>query len=61
MTFSLRSGGASPRGWTAAASPYAFTGKVRRVIFDLQPAHHEAEQDLHRHDVHQAIARGIAG
>ena len=42
-------------------APYAFTGTVRRVVFDLQPAHHEAEQDLHRHDVHQAIARGIAG
>ena len=42
-------------------APYAFTGTVRRVVFDLQPAHHEAEQDLHRYDVHQAIARGIAG
>ena len=42
-------------------APYAFTGTVRRVVFDLQPAHHEAEQDLHRHDVHQAIAQGIAG
>lgn len=42
-------------------APYAFTGTVRRVVFDLQPAHHKAEQDLHRHDVHQAIARGIAG
>jgi hypothetical protein len=42
-------------------APYAFTGTVRRVVFDLRPAHHEAEQNLHRHDVHQAIAQGIAG
>jgi len=42
-------------------APYAFGGTVKRVVFDLQPAHHEGELDLHRHDVHQAIARGIAG
>jgi hypothetical protein len=42
-------------------APYAFTGTVKRVVFDLMPAHHEAEQDLHRHQAHQMIARGIAG
>jgi len=42
-------------------APYAFTGTVRRVVFDLRPAHHAAEQDLHRHLVHQAIAAGVAG
>jgi hypothetical protein len=42
-------------------APYAFTGTVRRVVFDLQPVHHEAEQDLHRHHAHQAIASGLAG
>jgi arylsulfatase A-like enzyme/uncharacterized membrane protein len=42
-------------------APYAFTGTVKRVVFDLVPAHHEAEQDLHRHQAHQMIAQGIAG
>ena len=42
-------------------APYAFTGTVRRVVFDLQPAHHEAEQELHRRHAHQAIAQGLAG
>jgi arylsulfatase len=42
-------------------APYAFTGRLRRVVFDLQPAHHEAELDLHQHHAHQAIAQGIAG
>ena len=49
------------RSYAIEAEPYAFTGTVRRVVFDLKPAHHEAEQDLHRHHAHQAIAQGIAG
>jgi arylsulfatase len=42
-------------------APYAFTGTVRRVVFDLQPVHQEAEGDLHRHHIHQAIVTGVAG
>jgi arylsulfatase A-like enzyme/uncharacterized membrane protein len=42
-------------------APYAFTGTVERVVFDLQPSHTEAEQELHRHHAHQAVAQGIAG
>ena len=42
-------------------APYAFTGTLKRVIFDLQPVHHEAELELQRHDVHQGIAAGISG
>jgi arylsulfatase len=42
-------------------APYAFTGTVKRVVFDLRPAHLEAERDLYRHDAHQGIAQGIAG
>ena len=30
-------------------APYAFTGTVKHVVFDLKPAHHEAEQALHEH------------
>ena len=42
-------------------APYAFTGTVKQVVFDLQPVNQESEQDLHRHQAHQAIAGGIAG
>lgn len=42
-------------------APYAFTGTVKRVVFDLQPAPLEAQQDLHRDEAHQAIAQGVAG
>ncbi len=42
-------------------APYAFTGTVKQVVFDLQPAHVEAQQDLQLHDVHQTIAQGMAG
>jgi arylsulfatase len=40
--------------------PYAFTGVVKKVVFDLKPAHVEAEQDLHAHEAVQAVAGGIA-
>ena len=40
--------------------PYAFTGVVKNVVFDLKPAHSEAEQDLHAHHAVQAVASGIA-
>ena len=30
-------------------APYAFTGTVKKVVFDLKPAHPEAESDLHQH------------
>jgi hypothetical protein len=42
-------------------APYAFTGTVKQVVFDLQPAHVEAQQDLRLHDIHQTIAQGMAG
>jgi len=42
-------------------APYAFTGTVKKVIFDLKPAHHEAEQDLHEHAAMQAVGQGAAG
>lgn len=40
--------------------PYAFTGVVKKVVFDLKPSHVEAEQDLHAHHAVQAVAGGIA-
>ena len=32
-----------------ARAPYAFTGTVRNVVFDLKPAAIEDEEGLHRH------------
>ncbi|MBY5162674.1 arylsulfatase [Salsipaludibacter albus] len=42
-------------------APYAFTGTVHKVVFDLKPGHHEAEQDLHEHAAMQAVGQGAAG
>ncbi len=42
-------------------APYAFTGTVKRVIFDLKPVAHGREAELHR-ELHQAgIAHGAGG
>ncbi len=43
-------------------APYAFTGTVKNVVFDLKPAGtHEDEQALHKHQTHVAVAQGIHG
>jgi arylsulfatase A-like enzyme/uncharacterized membrane protein len=42
-------------------APYAFTGTVKEVIFDLKPVHHEAEKALHEHASIQAVGQGAAG
>ncbi len=42
-------------------APYAFTGTVKQVVFDLKPAHHEAELALHEHAQMQAVGQGAAG
>ena len=42
-------------------APYAFTGTVKQVVFDLKPAHLEAEQALHEHESVQAVGQGVAG
>ncbi len=42
-------------------APYAFTGTVEKVVFDLTPAAHEDEKELHRHGIHQTVAAGVAG
>jgi len=42
-------------------APYAFTGTVRKVVFDLKPAVHEDEKALHEHAQVQAIGHGAAG
>jgi hypothetical protein len=42
-------------------APYAFTGTVKKVTFDLKPASHEDEQALHAHASAQAVGGGAAG
>jgi arylsulfatase len=42
-------------------APYAFTGTVKKVVFDLKPAAHDDEKALHEHAAVQAIGHGAAG
>ena len=42
-------------------APYIFSGTVKKVTFDLKPAHIDAENDLHEHHALNAVAAGIAG
>jgi hypothetical protein len=42
-------------------APYAFTGTVKKVAFDLKPAAHEDEKTLHQHAQVQAVGQGAAG
>ncbi|MFF4028107.1 hypothetical protein ACFYY5_35225 [Nocardia elegans] len=42
-------------------APYAFTGTVEEVVFDLKPVHVDDEKALHHHAAAQAIGQGAAG
>ena len=42
-------------------APYAFTGTVKRVVFDLKRARHEHEKALHAEAQQTGVAAGIAG
>ena len=42
-------------------APYVFTGKVKKVVFDLHPATSGDEQALHEHAAVQAVGGGAAG
>ena len=44
----------------AARAPYAFTGTVKKVVFDLKPGSHDDEQALHESGAHVATAHGIS-
>jgi hypothetical protein len=41
--------------------PYAFTGTVKKVVFDLKPATHEDEQTLHEHAQVHGVGEGAVG
>jgi arylsulfatase len=42
-------------------APYAFTGTIRSVVFDLQPLAHEDEKALHEQALHHTVGQGAAG
>ncbi len=42
-------------------APYAFTGTVKRVVFDLQPLAHADEHELHAHAAAHSVGAGAAG
>lgn len=42
-------------------APYAFTGTVREVVFDLKPVSEGAAKKLHKHAATEAVGRGAAG
>jgi hypothetical protein len=42
-------------------APYAFTGTVKKVTFDLGPATHEDEKALHEYAQVHAVGEGAAG
>ena len=42
-------------------APYAFSGTVKQVVFDLAPIHHDAAKALHEHAAVQAVGQGAAG
>ena len=50
-----------PQGKDGNKAPYAFTGTVKEVVFDLKPATHEDEKALHEHAQMQAVGHGAAG
>ena len=42
-------------------APYAFTGTLRKVTFDLKPENVEAEKELHEHSAVQSVGGGASG
>ena len=42
-------------------APYAFTGQLKQVVFDLLPGSHDDEFELHRHASMQAVGHGASG
>jgi arylsulfatase len=42
-------------------APYAFTGTIKSVVFDLQPLAHEDETSLHEQALKHTLGQGAAG
>lgn len=43
------------------AAPYAFSGKIHKVTFDLKPLTHDEMSALHEHANHHSVGHGAAG
>jgi hypothetical protein len=44
-----------------AKAPYAFTGTLKRVVYDLKPLSPEDAKTLHEHEHQHSVGRGVAG
>jgi arylsulfatase len=44
-----------------AKAPYAFSGKINNVAFDLKPGTHAEEKALQQHESDHAVGHGVAG
>ncbi|WP_395659783.1 sulfatase-like hydrolase/transferase [Nocardioides sp.] len=42
-------------------APYTFTGRVKKVVFDLQPVSHDDERRLQQHALNHVVGDGAAG
>jgi arylsulfatase len=42
-------------------APYAFTGHLKKVVFDLQPGAYQDELELHRQASTQPVSHGASG
>jgi hypothetical protein len=42
-------------------APYAFTGTVKKVVFNLKPEAHEHEKTLHETAQHDATSAAMSG
>jgi arylsulfatase len=60
MDFSRDNGGVVDLDYEDRA-PYAFTGTVRNVVFDLAPHAHDTDLTLHESTAQAALAHGAAG
>jgi arylsulfatase len=43
-----------------AKAPYAFTGTVKKVVFDLHPVHEDAQRMLHEVAHQQIVTTGVS-
>jgi len=42
-------------------APYAFTGRIEKVTFDLKPMTLTEAESLHEHEHHHSVGSGVAG
>jgi hypothetical protein len=56
----VRDGGDPGRGVVRAACPFAFTGTVRKVVFDINPHLDDDEQALHERASRLLGAHGVS-